>query len=72
MSRHASVRRHRASDVFAHLKSKGIYLQAKSKRVVAEEAPGAYKDIDNVVEITHRAGIARKVARMTPMGVVKG
>ncbi|MBU8934528.1 MAG: RtcB family protein [candidate division Zixibacteria bacterium] len=72
MSRHASVRRHRANEVFAHLKDKGIYLQAKSKRVVAEEAPGAYKDIDNVVEITHRAGIARKVARMTPMGVVKG
>jgi len=40
--------------------------------VIAEEAPDAYKDIDRVVDITHRAGIARKVVRLVPIGVVKG
>ncbi len=72
LSRHASVKRHRANQIMAELGHKGIYLRAKSKRVVAEEAPDAYKDIDEVVEITHRAGIAKKVARMRPVGVVKG
>ena len=72
LSRHASIKRHNAKQIFSDLNNKGIYLRAKSKRVVAEEAPGAYKDIDNVVEISHQSGIARKVARMSPLGVVKG
>ncbi len=41
-------------------------------RVVAEEAPGAYKSVDNVVNVVHQAGIANLVARMRPMGVAKG
>ena len=41
-------------------------------RSAAEEAPGAYKDVSQVVEVCHRAGLARKVARMRPLGVVKG
>jgi len=41
-------------------------------RVVAEEAPGAYKDVDRVVEVSHRVGIALKVARLVPIGVTKG
>ncbi len=72
LSRHASVKRYRADDVVRQLEDGGIYLRAKSKRVVAEEAPGAYKDIDEVVEISHNAGIALKVARLRPVGVVKG
>jgi tRNA-splicing ligase RtcB len=72
MSRHASIKRHSYEQVFSELIKKGIYLRAKSKRIVAEEAPGAYKDIDNVVEVSHQSGIARKVARMSPIGVVKG
>ena len=72
LSRHASIKQHRADDVFRMLDERGIYLRAKSKRVVAEEAPGAYKDVDEVVEISHNAGITRKVARLTPLGVVKG
>ncbi|MFH2049152.1 MAG: RtcB family protein, partial [bacterium] len=70
MSRHASIKHHSFEQVFSELNRKGIYLRAKSKRVVAEEAPGAYKDIDNVVEVSHQSGIARKVARMSPIGVV--
>jgi len=72
MSRHAARKKHTADSVIKMLADKGIYLQAMSKRVIAEEAPDAYKDVDRVVEVTHRAGIARKVARMVPVGVVKG
>ncbi|HWR84297.1 MAG TPA: RtcB family protein [Candidatus Deferrimicrobium sp.] len=72
LSRHAAIRQHPADKVEAELKQRGIYLRAKSRRVISEEAPDAYKDIDEVVEISHRSGIARKVARMRPIGVVKG
>ncbi len=72
LSRKASTRQHRAADVFAGLERQGIYLKAKSQRVVAEEAPGAYKNIDDVVKVCHESGISRLVARMTPLGVVKG
>ncbi len=54
------------------LRSKGILVKAHSRRVLVEEAPEAYKDVDIVVETVHRAGISRKVARMRPLGVVKG
>ena len=72
MSRKASTKQHRADDIERQLRDGGIYLRAKSKRVVAEEAPGAYKNIDEVVDISHRAGIAKKVVRLKPVGVVKG
>jgi tRNA-splicing ligase RtcB len=72
MSRHRAVRSFRADDIQQSLAAKGIYIKAASKKVVAEEAPQAYKDVDDVVEITHRAGLARKVAKLRPLGVVKG
>jgi tRNA-splicing ligase RtcB len=72
MSRSKAIKANPAERIFQELKDKGIYLRAKSKRCVAEEAPSAYKDVDSVIEISHRAGIVRKVARMTPLGVVKG
>ncbi len=72
MSRTAARKRQPADKVVAGLESQGIYLRAKSRRVIAEEAPEAYKDIDEVVEISHKSGLARKVARMRPVGVVKG
>ncbi|MFH1688417.1 MAG: RtcB family protein [bacterium] len=71
-SRHAAIRAHSADAVMADLKKQGIYLRAKNKRLVSEEAPGAYKDIDDVVRISGTAGLVHKVARMCPMGVVKG
>jgi len=49
-----------------------IYVRAQSPKVAAEEAPGAYKDVSAVVEVCRKAGIARKVARFRPLGVVKG
>uniref|UniRef100_A0A7C6A9D9 tRNA-splicing ligase RtcB n=1 Tax=candidate division WOR-3 bacterium TaxID=2052148 RepID=A0A7C6A9D9_UNCW3 len=62
----------RNRDVKAELKSKGILVMAASREVLREEVPDAYKDVDVVVDVCHRAGISKKVAKMRPLGVVKG
>ena len=54
------------------LKQQGISIRAGSMRGLAEEAPFAYKDVDEVVQVVHEAGIARQVARLTPLAVIKG
>ncbi|MCG7199621.1 RtcB family protein [Marinobacter pelagius] len=54
------------------LRGQGIHVRSPSMRGVAEEAPGAYKDVDRVVESAEMAGLARRVARLRPLGVVKG
>ena len=72
LSRTQATKQNRAEDVISQLQDKGIYIQAKSRRCIAEEAPNAYKDIDAVVNISHQAGLAHRVARMRPLGVVKG
>jgi tRNA-splicing ligase RtcB len=59
-------------NVAQELNAKGIVVMAASKEVLREEVPDSYKDVDNVVDVCARAGICRKVARMRPMGVVKG
>ncbi|RDD61046.1 RtcB family protein [Ferruginivarius sediminum] len=72
LSRHAALRRWRGRDIVNDLEQRGIAIRSPSMRGVAEEAPGAYKDIDAVVEVAERAGLARRVARLTPMICVKG
>ena len=72
MSRHAATRRYRGERVAKELEGRGILVRAASWRVVAEEAPGAYKDIDEVVRVSDRAGIGKLVVRLVPIGVVKG
>jgi len=72
MSRHAATKLFPAEKVRAKLEAQGIYLRSASRKGVSEEAPGVYKNIDDVVEISHNAGLARKVARFRPIGVVKG
>jgi len=72
MSRTEAVRRFYGEKIKADLREQGIYVQAASKKVVAEEAPAAYKNVDDVVEIADGAGISRKVAKLRPLGVVKG
>jgi len=72
LSRVAAKRRWRGTEVIKELASRGIIIRSRSKSGVAEEAPGAYKDVDRVVEIMHRAGINRKVARLRPLVCVKG
>jgi tRNA-splicing ligase RtcB len=58
--------------LLAELESRGMQVRAGSLKGLAEEAPDAYKDIHRVVEVVHGAGLARKVARLQPLGVVKG
>lgn len=73
LSRTAAINRFWGETIAKELKSqKGILVKAASWKVVAEEAPQAYKDIDRVVEITEKAGISDRVARLVPIGVVKG
>ncbi|WP_297474749.1 RtcB family protein [Thermococcus sp.] len=72
LSRKAATRQYRGDRLRNELMQRGIYVRAASLRVVAEEAPGAYKSVDNVVNVVHEAGIANLVARMRPMGVAKG
>ncbi len=72
MSREAAVRRYSPGRVIEDLASKGIYVRAATRRVVAEEAPGAYKDVDRVAFVTDQVGIARLVVRLRPIGVAKG
>jgi len=62
----------RSRDVAGELKSKGIFVMAASREVLREEVPDAYKDVDVVVDVCHKAGISKKVAKMRPLGVVKG
>ncbi len=72
MSRSAAKRRVAGHLLRKELTSRGIVVRCPSSMELAEEAPIAYKDVDRVVDVVHRAGIARKVARLVPVGVVKG
>jgi tRNA-splicing ligase RtcB len=72
MSRHQAIRQFGDREVLASLAQSGIYARGASESVISEEAPGAYKDVASVVDVCHGAGIARKVARLKPMGVMKG
>jgi tRNA-splicing ligase RtcB len=72
LSRAAAVRAYTADRIKRELESKGVFIEAASWRGVAEEAPAAYKNVDEVAEVSHEVGIATKVARLVPLGVVKG
>jgi tRNA-splicing ligase RtcB len=72
MSRHASLKKFRGEQIKEELEKKGEALRSTHPKILAEEAPGAYKDIDLVIESVHGAGISKKVARVIPLGVVKG
>lgn len=71
-SRGAAKRGLKGVDVAEELRARGIIVRADSMSSLAEEASQAYKDVTHVVEVTHRAGISRKVAMATPIGVIKG
>jgi len=72
MSRHEAVRTWSGRQVIDELKARGIEVRSPSLRGVAEEAPGAYKDVSAVVDAAEVAGLARKVARVAPLIVIKG
>jgi tRNA-splicing ligase RtcB len=72
MSRHQAARECHGRGVIRELAERGITVRSVSVRGVAEEAPGAYKDVSAVVEAAHRIGLAHKVARLEPLVCVKG
>lgn len=72
MSRHQATRTWRGREVVDELAQRGILVRSPSMRGVAEEAPGAYKDVSAVVDAAHDAGLSRKVARLEPVVCIKG
>jgi len=72
MSRTQALRGKSGSELMRELESEGITVQAREYKTLAEEAPSAYKDVDAVVDVCHNAGISKKVAKMRPIGVIKG
>jgi len=72
MSRKAATRKFESNEVVRALEKRGIYLRAASRAGIVEEAPGAYKDVEDVVRVAEGAGLTKIVARMVPLGVVKG
>jgi tRNA-splicing ligase RtcB len=72
MSRHQAKRQWRGRTLIDELAERGILIRSPTLRGVAEEAPGAYKDVSAVVNAADKAGLARKVARLEPMACIKG
>jgi tRNA-splicing ligase RtcB len=72
MSRHAALKRWSSRKIVDDLALEGILIRSPSSRGVAEEAPGAYKDVGAVCEAAERAGLARRVARVRPVICIKG
>jgi tRNA-splicing ligase RtcB len=72
LSRHQAMKRAKGRAIWRELEDAGIIVMAKGRSTLAEEMSEAYKDISEVVEVVHNAGISSKVARLRPMGVVKG
>ncbi len=72
LSRKQAVKASRGRDIYKELEERGVYVQSHGKRTVLEEIPDAYKDVKDVVDVVHNAGISKKVARLKPIGVIKG
>jgi tRNA-splicing ligase RtcB len=72
MSRHEALKRWQGRSLVDSLAAQGILIKTRTYRGVAEEAPGAYKDVDAVAEAAHASGLSRRVARLEPMICVKG
>lgn len=72
LSRHAAKAGRNANQIREELERQGILVRSETRDGIVEETPEAYKDVDEVIETVHRAGLASKVARLRPMGVIKG
>ncbi|MFX1477591.1 MAG: RtcB family protein [Promethearchaeota archaeon] len=72
MSRSKAIKQYWGNKVKEDLGKKGILVKSASMKVLAEESPGAYKDIDQVVQVSHDLEIVEKIVRLVPVGVVKG
>lgn len=72
MSRRSATRKYQPQEIQRELRERGIFVKAHGRRSLAEESPGAYKDVDDVVRIMHEAGIIAPVARLRPLICLKG
>ena len=72
LSRAKATKMAKGRSIHRELEDKGIFVQSRGKRTLKEEMPEAYKDVSQVVEVVHRANLACKVARLRPLGVIKG
>ena len=72
MSRHQAIKKAKGRKIWREMEEKGIIVRSAGRETLAEEMSEAYKDISDVVDVVHAAGISTKVARLRPMGVIKG
>jgi tRNA-splicing ligase RtcB len=72
LSRSKAIKMSKGRSIHRELEDKGIFVQSRGKRTLKEEMPDAYKDVSQVVGVVHEAGLATKVARLRPLGVIKG
>jgi tRNA-splicing ligase RtcB len=72
LSRHQAIKKAKGRSIKRELEDRGIIVRSAGRETLAEEMSDAYKDISNVVDVVHKAGISRKVARLRPLGVIKG
>lgn len=72
LSRHQAIRQAKGRSIWRELEDRGIFVRSAGRETLAEEMSEAYKDVSDVVNVVHNAGISKKVARLRPMGVIKG
>jgi tRNA-splicing ligase RtcB len=72
MSRHQAIKKAKGRSIWREMEEHGITVRATGRSTLAEEMPEAYKDISNVVDVVHEAGLSEKVAKLRPLGVIKG
>ena len=72
MSRSEAKRSLRGRSLIKEMRDRGVEVMAAGMATLAEEMPEAYKDVANVVDVVHGAGVARRVAQLRPIGVIKG
>ncbi|MCK4966320.1 RtcB family protein, partial [bacterium] len=72
MSRRKAIKNTKGRALARELEDKGIYVMSRGRHTLNEEYPEAYKDVRDVVDVVHNAGISEKVVKLRPIGVVKG
>jgi len=72
MSRSQAIKASKGRSIYTEMETRGVYVKAASRETLAEEAPEAYKDVSKVVNVVHNAGISRLVAKIVPLGSIKG
>jgi tRNA-splicing ligase RtcB len=72
MSRHQAIKKAKGRAIWREMEDRGIIVRATGRETLAEEMPEAYKDVSHVVDVVQNAGLSKKVARLRPLGVIKG